>query len=196
MYGCLALAGSAVRLAWFRGACAALLLLFATLWVLLEANDLAPYKVPFVWRLHTEYFAEKIGYLGAFFFAGACIRLFFSKQMLSMPLGLALVAVAAIIPAPSALMPILWIAIPYAAISFAYRAPPIFRCINGHDYSYGVYVYAFPIQQVVAGSIADPAEHWLAGTAIAAALTITFAAVSWYCLERPMLNRLRTPKSR
>lgn len=54
------------------------------------------------------------------------------------------------------------------------------------DYSYGVYIYAFPIQQSVAALI--PKVSVLHMTLISAAATLFLAAFSWHLLERRALN--------
>jgi len=54
------------------------------------------------------------------------------------------------------------------------------------DYSYGVYIYAFPIQQSVAALI--PGVSVLTMIFISAIATLFFAAVSWHLIERRALN--------
>jgi peptidoglycan/LPS O-acetylase OafA/YrhL len=56
-----------------------------------------------------------------------------------------------------------------------------------HDYSYGVYIYAFPAQQVTAQFLG---VRWhLAGfAAVALALTAACAVLSWHVVEHPMLK--------
>ena len=53
------------------------------------------------------------------------------------------------------------------------------------DYSYGTYIYAFPIQQLVASSgVTDP----IVNMALALPATIACAVVSWTLVERPALK--------
>ena len=62
------------------------------------------------------------------------------------------------------------------------------------DFSYGVYLYAFPIQQVVAAHI-DTFHKPLLLFAIAYPITIVAAAVSWHAIEKPALRlKRRTTK--
>ncbi len=49
------------------------------------------------------------------------------------------------------------------------------------DISYGLYIYAFPLQQILAG------EHRLS-FATALAVTAPFAIASWYLVEKPALR--------
>lgn len=53
------------------------------------------------------------------------------------------------------------------------------------DYSYGIYLYAFPIQQLLAWSAPD--LSLLPAMLIAMAATIAFAFVSWHLIEQPAL---------
>jgi peptidoglycan/LPS O-acetylase OafA/YrhL len=61
---------------------------------------------------------------------------------------------------------------------------PAFNRIG--DYSYGLYVYSFPIQQTLVERI--PGIDPLPLLALALALTLLLAALSWHCLERPALG--------
>ena len=57
------------------------------------------------------------------------------------------------------------------------------------DYSYGVYLYGYPIQQAivtVAPSVTSPLLHF----AITLPLVTLVAVFSWHCIEKPIL-RLR-----
>jgi peptidoglycan/LPS O-acetylase OafA/YrhL len=49
------------------------------------------------------------------------------------------------------------------------------------DVSYGLYIYAFPIQQMLAAA-------GMSSFALATALTLPFAAASWFLVERPALR--------
>ncbi len=63
---------------------------------------------------------------------------------------------------------------------------PLFS--NG-DYSYGIYLHGFPMQQVV--------KVWLPNASLAAQFTVAlvlitaFAAFSWHCIEKPVLKLRR-----
>lgn len=54
------------------------------------------------------------------------------------------------------------------------------------DISYGVYIYAFPVQQLVI--YYQPGVHPLTVLVISLPLTIGLAALSWRWIERPMLG--------
>ena len=53
------------------------------------------------------------------------------------------------------------------------------------DYSYGLYVYAFPVQQTIVARV--PGLTPLELFAVSFAVTLALAALSWHALERPAL---------
>jgi peptidoglycan/LPS O-acetylase OafA/YrhL len=65
------------------------------------------------------------------------------------------------------------------------------------DYSYGLYVYSFPIQQTVIESLAPSDRSPLVVFALAAPVALAAAMLSWHALEKPALalkRRLRVPE--
>jgi peptidoglycan/LPS O-acetylase OafA/YrhL len=62
--------------------------------------------------------------------------------------------------------------------------------IRRHDISYGVYIYAFPVQQLLAMA---GVYHWglVAYDVVAAIATVPFAVASWLLIERPLMRRAR-----
>lgn len=56
-----------------------------------------------------------------------------------------------------------------------------------HDLSYGLYIYAFPIQQLLV--VAGVTLAWLPSAGLAVILTVPLAAFSWFVVERPALRR-------
>lgn len=71
----------------------------------------------------------------------------------------------------------LWIALtPLRWLAFTRNRP---------DYSYGIYIYAYPIQQVISHSL--PAIHPSATALIALLVVFIPASLSWHFVERPFL---------
>jgi peptidoglycan/LPS O-acetylase OafA/YrhL len=66
---------------------------------------------------------------------------------------------------------------------------PAARLLRGVDVSYGLYLYAWPMQQLVA------LYHWASRpatfVAVSAALAATCASGSWFAIERPAMAMLR-----
>lgn len=187
MYLFLALFGRIIataRLKWVYPTAAFFL---GTVWVIASSSELTPIKVPFLWRLQTEFYVERIAYLGAFFFAGATMYVFRRQMKLSgLVAGMMLIPLLTIDNALVSMVA-LWIAIPYVAIVFAYKAPAIFRLFNGADYSYGVYIYAYPIQQAVSLIGSQSGFTWIWALIISGSITLLFAGLSWHFIEKPAL---------
>ena len=63
------------------------------------------------------------------------------------------------------------------------------------DYSYGIFLFGFPIQQAMTQLIGPPFQEWYWNIATALPLTILFAVISWHAVEKPSLA-LRGPLKR
>jgi peptidoglycan/LPS O-acetylase OafA/YrhL len=61
------------------------------------------------------------------------------------------------------------------------------------DFSYGMYLYAFPIQQLLVMSCSGSMNPY-ALFALAWPLSIVAGMFSWYFVERPFLRRTRSEK--
>ncbi len=82
------------------------------------------------------------------------------------------------------------LSIAYVLFYLAYVPAGWLRKYNAAgDYSYGVYIYAFPVQQSVAALL--PGVSVLLLTLISVAVTLTLAALSWHWIEQRAL-RLKT----
>lgn len=109
-----------------------------------------------------------------------------------LPLSLPAAAVAAALPIVDANGlardgPLFALLLAYVVLVAAYhpalRLPGLARA---PDYSYGLYVYAFPIQQAIVWAAPDIAPLPLFAAALAATLAV--AAISWHALESPALR--------
>lgn len=74
------------------------------------------------------------------------------------------------------------------------RPPPSLLTQHG-DYSYGIFLFGFPIQQAVTQVMGPVYREWWWNIAIALPLTLLFAALSWHAVEKPCLA-LRGPLKR
>ena len=73
---------------------------------------------------------------------------------------------------------------------------PIRRAGQVNDYSYGTYVYAFPLQQLIV-IVGGASMGWLLYLVLSFAATAIFAVASWHVVEKPAMNlakRLGTRK--
>lgn len=83
----------------------------------------------------------------------------------------------------------------YAALVFAFRAPATVTRFSAGlpDLSYGIYIYAFPVQQaiVASGLGVTPMTNLI----LSLSITVPLAALSWYLIEKPAL-KLKAPPAR
>jgi peptidoglycan/LPS O-acetylase OafA/YrhL len=91
----------------------------------------------------------------------------------------------------------MWLAWPFFVIAFGTSSTPVFREFGRFgDFSYGVYIFAFPVQQTL---IWATSGNWsVAGyLPVAAALSLALAALSWHLVEKPALRlKPRRPASK
>jgi peptidoglycan/LPS O-acetylase OafA/YrhL len=84
----------------------------------------------------------------------------------------------------------------YLTIYLGLQNPPRSRIVLSGDYSYGLYLYGFPLQQAVA-SFGPSVHHWYFNFLIAYPLALLCAVFSWWVLEKRALalRRFIDPKS-
>ena len=172
-YAMLALAGllGFTRRSWpigvATGACAIALLVLS--------HESLPYMVSV---------ARKMGFL---FGVGATAAAFAAHVPMRLRYVLALF-LAALLLDPTPLSLIVWsIAFGYLLLWFAYVPKGAILGFNRlPDISYGLYIYAYPVQQLMIqlGIGADPASNILLATPV----TALFATLSWYSIEKPALQ--------
>lgn len=78
------------------------------------------------------------------------------------------------------------IPIAYITVYFGIRQIPKLPIIFRGDYSYGLYLYAFPFQQLQAHLFPDN-RNWLDNMLFALPCAALFAAFSWHLIEKPIL---------
>lgn len=79
------------------------------------------------------------------------------------------------------------LALPYVLLYIAYIPSGLVRTYNQvGDYSYGVYIYAWPVQQSIASLV--PGVSVLAMLLVSASVTIVLAALSWHLIEQRALQ--------
>ena len=189
LYVALAVAALATRRV--KWASIALLGVLATGWTAAKARGVAtsmldlPYIAP--GGIHFDWMFLAV--LGAFFFAGSVLYVFRDHLRLSIPLAVALAIPCMLAPDLFWGTLAMWLFLPYATLVFAYRAPAILHRFGKHgDWSYGIYVYAFPVQQVVSSYAFQAAAGWFAAFAVSSLATIALAALSWHWIESPCLQ--------
>ncbi|GGM55772.1 acyltransferase family protein [Dactylosporangium sucinum] len=127
-------------------------------------------------------------HLGALFLIGATIELYRER----VPISDQLAAACGVALAVSLLFGGFFItgfpALAYLLVWAAVRMPRRLRRIGAtDDYSYGIYIYGFVVQQVLA-TLGVNAWGYAAYTGISLALTVALAAMSWHLVERRALT--------
>ena len=75
----------------------------------------------------------------------------------------------------------------YLTIYLGLLDPRRISLVAKGDYSYGLFLYGFPIQQATLAALGEPGRHWSVNLAIAFPIDFAVAAFSWWCVERPFL---------
>ena len=139
-----------------------------------------PEALPVVSDIHTAQwvFAFLIG--AAFYLNREHIRL-------SIPLAIALLLTTYPIRNPDIGRIYILPALSYATLCVALHPALFFRPFTRlGDYSYGLYIYAFPLQQQIA--FYHPGINWLIGLAVTYPIILGVAVVSWHLVEKPALS--------
>lgn len=75
----------------------------------------------------------------------------------------------------------------YATVYVGVLQIPRIPVLSSGDYSYGLYLFAFPIQQLHA--LAFPHSNWIENSIFGLTCGLMYAAFSWHCVEKPILQR-------
>jgi peptidoglycan/LPS O-acetylase OafA/YrhL len=127
--------------------------------------------------------------LTSLFFGGAALLVLSDRVVLSGRFALlAAVLLVADFLLPRPLMAVYAAALIYLVLWLAYTPFPALAFYNrAGDYSYGTYVYAFPLGQCVAAWVPGASAGTIA--LLTLPLTLAFAIPSWHLLEEPFLKR-------
>ncbi|KQQ68808.1 acyltransferase family protein [Microbacterium sp. Leaf320] len=130
-----------------------------------------------------------------FFMGGACAYFIIEKFGLNRWIGIVSLVIAVVL---IAFVP-RWggqVSAPFLAYGLLFLSAVIPQpsWISRNDISYGFYIYAWPVQQLV---VLVGGARW--GMSVYLALTVVgttlLAAGSWYLIERPSMNRIRRRRS-
>jgi peptidoglycan/LPS O-acetylase OafA/YrhL len=124
---------------------------------------------------------------GMYFLVGAAIHQWNLLRFLSAP---NLIAIAVIWLSLSR-WPVLfeyasYVLLPLLIIAFGTGASKAFIWLDKHDYSYGVYIYAFPVQQLISFYFFNYGFRF--GIVASATVTLCLAVLSWHWVEKPVLQ--------
>jgi peptidoglycan/LPS O-acetylase OafA/YrhL len=154
-------------------------LVLAALPLVLSAYAVAPQIAP-------PYHVAKLIELGAPFAVGAALYLSRDRVPVDGRIALALAAAAWALADTAAFGPAFLLALCYGVFWAGCLRSRVLGTYNRlGDYSYGAYIYAFPIQQIMAAQgVVSP----LANIALATPALLSCAALSWVFVERPALT--------
>jgi peptidoglycan/LPS O-acetylase OafA/YrhL len=76
----------------------------------------------------------------------------------------------------------------YCTVFIGMMSLPKSRLLASGDYSYGIYLYGFPIMQATMVAMPWLRGHWGWLMVIAGTFTCLFAAASWHLIEKPALK--------
>jgi peptidoglycan/LPS O-acetylase OafA/YrhL len=133
------------------------------------------------------YVIYQLARLGLCFMLGGLYREFEASTPLRFELAIAALIAALFTIKTPAFAPVASVAIAYFGFWCAFvpnnRVCKLMR--TAPDYSYGLYIYAFPVQQGIVATIPDASIRQVIGLGFI--ITLGFAAFSWHFVEKPML---------
>jgi len=125
------------------------------------------------------------GRLPAFFAFGALLALYKDQASINIRLVCGLVLIAWIFRNGSAFQFVFYPAFLMTAL-WLMTTDPIKALRLPGDFSYGVYVFGWPIQKVIAADFPNFGIH--ANQAVTIAISLAAASLSWYVIEKPCIR--------
>jgi peptidoglycan/LPS O-acetylase OafA/YrhL len=136
--------------------------------------------------------------LYAMFATGGALYMIRSRVPLTLRWGIVgLLALALSLVSTTSFGFVYSLALPYVVIWLAYAPVGVLANYNhAGDYSYGTYIYAFPIQQAIANVL--PGVGVASLLCLSSILTLAFAFASWNLVEKPAMAMKagRRPRAR
>jgi peptidoglycan/LPS O-acetylase OafA/YrhL len=72
----------------------------------------------------------------------------------------------------------------YATVYLGLLQPKRLKVVSSGDYSYGLYLYGFPVQQAIIATFGSSLMHWYLNFPISLAITGLIAIASWHLVEK------------
>lgn len=142
--------------------------------------------------LPLHYRLDRLIELGTPFAIGVGLFVWRGQAPLDLRLALVLALAAALLRDTAAFRTVFVVALSYGVFWLGCAPSALLQRYNRlGDYSYGMYIYAFPIQQLLAWHGVRTAE---ANMALALPLTLCCAVLSWVLIEKPALALKRSSR--
>ena len=163
--------------AWLVGGMSLLFIALAALWALPTQEAMVVYRTDL----------RHIPMCGVYFMVGASLYCFqWEKHFTLSNVLLALVAWLSLSHRTQWFAMASWLFLPFVVMAFGLARHPWLGRMHTRDYSYGIYIYAFPVQQTVASFWPQmPLPAYLLSTFV---ITVALAATSWHFVEKPALK--------
>lgn len=122
------------------------------------------------------------------FAAGLLIYLYRYRMPISRPLFWASVVLGLALSSRASLALLSLPFVAYCTVYLGVKNPPKRTFLLRGDYSYGLYLFGFPLQQAYCW-LFPGFLHWWANAAFAITFGLAYAAVSWRFIEKPLLEK-------
>lgn len=121
-----------------------------------------------------------------YFFCGIIAYHWKSKIPLHVTFFVAALAISYLAITTPSLVYLSAIPVTYVTIYLGLLNLPLIKPLNSGDYSYGIYLFNFPIQQSIV-KLYPGLDSWWLLMSISIPATLIFSAVSWHYIEKPAL---------
>jgi len=121
------------------------------------------------------------------FLCGVLIYLYRRRVVWSLPWGLGALAAALVLYDVPAGHYAAMALVAYATVVLGLTNPPKTGFLKGADYSYGIFLYGFSIQQTLM-ALGPWTHHWWINIALSVPAATAVAALSWHLVEKPALG--------
>lgn len=187
MYAILALGARAVRL---RASCLAIFVAGLAMLGTLTWHGITHYTLPLpgLWKIGLQFDAVRLLKLGTTFFCAASLYLLRDRVKLQWRYVLVLLVALGLGASGRFAGVLLALAVPYVTLVVAFKSPPALRHPWTNDLSYGIYVYAYPVQQMMSQFARAHGIGWPWTFAVSLLITLILAALSWKLVEQPALR--------
>lgn len=123
-----------------------------------------------------------------YFFVGVVFYHWRDRMPINLPLVLVCGAIGYVLQSGHHTVFIAPFFVTYVTLSAGLMSVPKISLISSGDYSYGIYLYGFPITQAVVMLVPGMQGNGWGTVGLSFLITCLFAAFSWHVIEKPMLN--------